>query len=238
MVESLSKNVTRQGMTSTTLNYLRVRLSSAACFRESSHPPDWCFTPSLCSCVSSWSRCRSWCPGTRRTRSTPGTASKPRSSRSGRRWSRRQVKKDRRAERQTWTQLGNMVDIGHAWDVTKVSRKNDKGTAILPKMLSRKCNAQFLLLLPCWVFHRVLYNVSQCFGVNLPLIHTVLTSIWCKTCSLHTWEMRFGYLIGRKEEKSSCLLHVLWSFLQFLVEVQLPVYKFACKYLFHVQWEI
>ena len=30
MVESLSKNVTRQGMTSTTLNYLRVRIDILA----------------------------------------------------------------------------------------------------------------------------------------------------------------------------------------------------------------
>ena len=137
MVESLSKNVTRQGMTSTTLNYLRVRMEwslTLSCFSPMNDNTDVQTFYSFCSCVSSWSRCRSWCRGTRRTRSTPGTASKPRSSRSGRRWSRRQVKKDWQTERQTSTELGNTADIG---PLCMRPRYMERTTQVLPSGLKR-----------------------------------------------------------------------------------------------------
>ena len=116
MVESLSKNVTRQGMTSTTLNYLRVSMNQYGPIYLGESRCESLFIVKLFfhrSCVSSWSRCKSSCPGTRRTRSTPGTASKPRSSRSGRRWSRPQVKK---AENAHIYPSGKTADIWRAFD--------------------------------------------------------------------------------------------------------------------------
>ncbi len=90
MIESLSKNVTRQGLTSKTLNYLRVRIDMTRS-SDLELPLIILNLPSF-SCALFWNPCRSSCRGTRRTPSTRGTASRRRCSRSGRRWWRRQVK--------------------------------------------------------------------------------------------------------------------------------------------------
>lgn len=88
MLDQLSKNITRCGLSNSTLNYLRV--SSG----PSDRSVEFVFIPHslrlcLCSvsCVLSWSPCRSWCPDTRRTVWVPEIVWRRVSSRSGRGWS-------------------------------------------------------------------------------------------------------------------------------------------------------
>lgn len=93
MLDQLAKNITRCGLSNSTLNYLRVsrfwhqpvvqmtRLCAPG-LHSSSH-----FVPvSPSSFVWYWSPCKSWCPDTRRTAWVPETAWRPASSKSGRGW--------------------------------------------------------------------------------------------------------------------------------------------------------